>query len=88
MSSLVTDESSSVLVYPNPSNDVFIISSSLSASEMNFELLVYDATGRLIFSSFINENHYEVDAKNWSSGLYFLELRMHHEINFIRLVKN
>jgi len=81
------DETSSFLpiVYPNPSNTVWTIS---SVNE-NVELRLFDELGVMHSSSFKRSNDkVEIDNAFLSKGIYFLEMKHNGNIKTIQLVKN
>ena len=62
------------LVYPNPSNDVFNLSWSLSGDA---EVSIYNYLGKLILSrTNLKENKIRVDLTNKSKGLYFIKINV------------
>ena len=58
-------------VFPNPSNGMFTVNSSIS----NGMIIVRDALGREIHNQQINSNTSFVNLENQSNGIYFMELR-------------
>jgi endoglucanase Acf2 len=62
-------------VFPNPSQDIFILTTSGPVEEYSFEL--YDLTGRKITAELIIQeqsgNQAVVTAGSWASGMYFLQ---------------
>jgi endonuclease I len=82
----------SVGIYPNPSNDVFYISNE-SRSEMEVELKITNSLGQMIEAhSFVklmslNRSHYEVNAKEWDRGIYYITVLEKQKIRTFRFVK-
>ena len=68
-----------ILIYPNPSNGVFNLSTGHSGP---INLFVYDVTGKIIFES--NSENYqfmEINLSNRSKGLYTLKVQI--DLNFV-----
>ncbi|MDX5584739.1 MAG: M4 family metallopeptidase [Aureibaculum sp.] len=68
--------SQSVLIYPNPSKDVFTISWD-SGSDIDIEL--FDLTGKKILSKkniVGRSNKYELDMSEFSKGFYFAKIKI------------
>lgn len=77
---------SSFSVFPNPSNDSFMISSS---HDQLLDLEIFATDGKLIWA----KNQHPVSqpiewASNIPCGIYFLKARGNHSSGYIRLVKN
>jgi hypothetical protein len=69
-------------VYPNPSNGMFTVNSSIS----NGMIIVRDALGREIHIQPINSNTSLVNLENQSNGMYFMELRSGDVSKTVRVV--
>lgn len=74
----------SVGIYPNPTSSVW---------NMNFgkliraEVKVSDLQGKTIYVSEINADTISVDASNWASGIYVVEIKAGNEILNRKLIK-
>ncbi len=81
-------EEGEFLIYPNPSKEIFNIKRSTAIGE-NMNIKVYDVTGKLIRSksNIINEI-FELNMKDASSGLYFLEVSIDNKRLVKKLVLN
>jgi hypothetical protein len=65
-------EDTLLLVYPNPSNGLFTIRTSLK----NFDLRVYDMNGRLVVSESNGQSgNFILDLENKTKGIYLLQLK-------------
>ena len=58
--------------YPNPASNEFTL--EVSSSDVSKELFVYSAQGKLVYSKKINSFKTNVDASNWSEGIYLLKI--------------
>ena len=63
---------SSTQVYPNPANDKISISSY--AVKIN-ELDIYDISGKLVESHYVNANKININTSKLNSGIYFIEIK-------------
>ena len=76
-----------IVVYPNPSSDIFNIKMSTIS---DFEISVTDITGKLLFRD-LNPNgssNYSLDMTNFSSGVYFLQIEANNRSKVIKLMLN
>ena len=62
--------SSSVVVYPNPTDGIFTIE---NAENVTFDLSVIDITGKEVFNSTVNKTS-SFDMSAAEKGIYFLRL--------------
>lgn len=65
-----------ILIFPNPSNNIFNIKLKNSS---NINLNIHDVTGKLVFSQnniTVSQNKYSLDMTNHASGLYFLNINI------------
>ncbi len=59
-------------IYPNPTNDVIQIELPIFDS---YQITVMDMTGRIVYNiRNLNTDTYKLDAKNWSSGMYNINI--------------
>jgi hypothetical protein len=63
-------------IYPNPGGPVLNIQTNGKCYEANYTCLVTDMQGRLVQHSFALKPSaiFQVNAQNWSSGMYFVHL--------------
>ena len=75
--SITFNEINNLVVYPNPSSDIFNISFN-SIREQNLRIRVFNVIGEDIISDnlhqFIGNYIKQIDLTNNSKGLYFLEI--------------
>ena len=75
-----------VAVYPNPSEDYFLIKSNLLQSANTIKVI--SSEGRLVFESFVESTtKLELNAIEWTSGVYFLILETRNENIPLKLIK-
>lgn len=74
-------------IYPNPSNDIFNIK---FGTPTNFNLNVFDITGKTIISKKIDssQNAYELDMSNFSPGIYILNIEKNDLFKTKKLILN
>ncbi len=73
-------------VYPNPTNDQFII--DLSSGDLNANYYsVVDTRGRIIAEGVITNNLTQVSAHLWSKGMYILNLRSENGLTTTKILK-
>ncbi len=82
--SLSTVSSSSFEVFPNPTNDYFIIKSE---GMTNAEAFLYDLQGRLILSERLNTSNQRIEIESLPIGSYFLKVQNGEKINTKIIVK-
>jgi len=68
----VSEIENQIILYPNPASNEFTL--ELQSSEVSKELFVYSAQGKLVYSKKINSFKTNVDASNWSEGIYLLKI--------------
>jgi len=73
------NEFSGIVVYPNPTKDVLNI-----ASELDIEVALYDMTGKLLRNKVTNK---QVDLRNLSNGIYFLQINHNGNIYNKKIIK-
>ncbi|MEM5565004.1 T9SS type A sorting domain-containing protein [Psychroserpens sp. AS72] len=69
--------------YPNPTNDNWNISSSISINTV----VVYDILGKKVMSLTPNQNEIVIDASKLNSGMYFAKIASDNGSKTIRLIK-
>jgi len=65
------------LIYPNPSSGLFTFKGE-------GEVWIYDAGGRLIFSSWVNNSF--IDLRNRPKGIYFVKMRVGEYVNSVKII--
>ncbi|MEO6166486.1 MAG: T9SS type A sorting domain-containing protein, partial [Chitinophagales bacterium] len=86
----VTVAGESILVYPNPSNNLFNI--QVVADEVSFaDYSIFDNVGRLVAKQEVGLspgiNNIEVDLYNNPNGIYFLQLQFQNKVHRVKLLK-
>ena len=81
----VSADEFSVIVYPNPSSDVFNIDVQLSGKGVT-EVQVYDMAGRLIENRQVNSNSFEI-CRNYASGIYNVIVTQDANLKSLRVMK-
>ncbi len=75
----VNNSSIDLNISPNPSNSIIKISSTskLLASSNQFDVFIFDITGKIIYSNIVQDstiNNFTIDISNYDSGVYFLKI--------------
>lgn len=70
------------LVYPNPIQNEFWVPNTIGKSLAE----LYDQTGRLVFHSSSQDNHF-ILSRDIPSGVYFLKLKTEKEVTYIKVFK-
>ncbi len=65
-----------ISIYPNPSNGIFTLNSSIS----NGEIFIYNLMGELVFQSQLNSPAFTIDLSNEASGIYFVHVNTGKEL--------
>ncbi len=64
-----------ISIYPNPSEGKFYIEPGKKNSSSNYELLIKDINGKIIYKNKLNKDKKFIDLKGTAPGTYFLEIR-------------
>lgn len=70
-------------VYPNPVNDVL----NIVGVEGEFDLFIFDLSGKLVFSSFNTLGNQQINCSVFSSGTYMLRIDTAESKQFVKIVK-
>jgi len=68
-------------VYPNPTTGLFVVETTST------NVVVCDATGRIVYSNQVNGSQIQIDLTNQASGLYFVKLVENGNVVIKKLVK-
>lgn len=79
----VTNASSSVAVYPNPTTGELFVSAPIGSS-----LVITDLNGRTILNQMANQSEVRLDLSNLANGVYVLSIANETETFTERIVKN
>jgi hypothetical protein len=72
-------------VYPNPSNTIWNFSSPTALID---SVIIFDATGKTIYSSNSISHHLIVDSSAFSEGIYIAKINVENATKIIKLVRN
>jgi Secretion system C-terminal sorting domain len=76
---LITEVENGFLVYPNPTEDFFTVT-----SDLNFqEIMLMDQTGKVIYSNFTDSKTTLIDLSAVASGMYTLVLKNKEQGNIV-----
>ncbi len=78
------EQDNTIKIHPNPAQNTVYINGDFSIKTVE----LYDAQGRLLQSSMINENATTIDITNKSKGVYFVKVSSDKGIKVEKLVKN
>lgn len=78
------EQDNTIKIHPNPAQNTVYINGDFSIKTVE----LYDAQGRLLQSSMINENATTIDITNKSKGVYFVKVSTEKGIRVEKLVKN
>jgi len=67
---------SSLIIYPNPTNDNSILSYMLPENSISASIIIYDITGRVVHkhSLSISDSQIEIPSSTFNNGIYFCTL--------------
>ncbi len=78
----LTNGTSLISVYPNPSNGIYIIETE-SATTIN----VVDVLGKVVYSQKLQDGKHAINLSNLNNGLYILKAENNGQIKTVRLIK-
>jgi PKD repeat protein len=78
-------ESSDYLIYPNPTSDKLIIECKCDFADA--EVLIFDATGRLVHKKSVVADPTELDLSEWATGTYRVVLKSDKGIFTTQIIK-
>jgi hypothetical protein len=67
---IIDNQITHFIAYPNPFNE----SIEIESGSLIQEILVYDITGKTVFSESFNTSNLTVNTINWKSGVYFIKI--------------
>jgi hypothetical protein len=78
-----------VIVYPNPSKNIFNIDLSKANSQSEaLEVQLYSTYGNLILKRRLINPLEQIDLSNYADGLYYLRLSLGEKVSVEKLIKN
>jgi lysyl endopeptidase len=69
---------STIHVYPNPVNDLLMISVDASKSNMSATVQLFDVQGRVVLTQLVNGTSYSIQTKDIAAGIYWLKYTNSH----------
>jgi hypothetical protein len=80
-------ENNKLIVYPNPGNR-FTVSCSELADDMKFDLIVYDASGKVFKKIILKNSEKQIDASKWKKGMYLITTKIKGKIYSVKAEVN
>ncbi len=81
-----TFKESSVAIYPNPNNGIFIIDFEKPS---NYQVEIYDFSGKIINSFVTSQPSYEYNMNHLNNGIYFLKItNKNNQFQFYKIIKS
>lgn len=80
----IDNKNLTIKAYPNPAQQLFNIE---LPNQQNFNLLVYDVTGRKVFQRTNTSGMVTIDCTGFTSGIYFIQVVNEKNILFCKLIK-
>ena len=77
----LTEEQTSICVYPNPASDHFVIKSVTG----NGHFQIYNMNGTIMFQDYITSDHQSVNISDFTSGLYIICICCETGISYMKL---
>ncbi len=74
----------SISVYPNPVNDYLHITTAIEGKK---SIMIHAAAGNLVMSTTTFDNEIDVDVRQFSAGLYMVEIQTQTSSHVIKIVK-
>ncbi|MBK9284614.1 MAG: T9SS type A sorting domain-containing protein [Sphingobacteriaceae bacterium] len=69
-------------LYPNPTVGSFVL--ELAA---NTNVDIYEITGKVIYTNFLQEGSYKIDLSDFANGIYFVQLKQDNSVKTLKLIK-
>jgi hypothetical protein len=82
----ISNETTGVNFYPNPTNDFFLIETPVINKNVNIE--IWALTGKMIMEKQLESNFSRIYVDNLSSGVYVLKVKTDYKSNSSLLLKN
>lgn len=74
-------------VYPNPSSDQISLSTSAATFSENDQVILYNTTGQVLFTTRLQSQQTNIDLSRYSSGVYFLQVLINGQSQSLQFVK-
>ncbi|MBI9037669.1 MAG: T9SS type A sorting domain-containing protein [Bacteroidales bacterium] len=73
------EEKEIVTIYPNPANEIL----NIESNEKIIDLKIYNGFGQIVFSSSPQNNKFNINTSEFTSGVYFVKIKTNSE-NIVR----
>lgn len=83
---LTNEKNENFIIYPNPTNGVFSIS-SMSITKDNSKLQIINSLGEIILDKNIVSENETFNLNNYNSGIYFIKIYSNHNVITKKLIK-
>ncbi len=77
-----------ISIYPNPATDLVTINLKELKIAQQLDMIVYDVLGKIIYSSKINSNFFNINTKNWQRGIYNISITQNNISTHKKLILN
>ncbi len=77
-----------ISIYPNPATDLVTINLKELKITQQLDMIVYDVFGKIIYSSKINSNFFNINTKNWQRGIYNISITQNNISTHKKLILN
>lgn len=74
-------------VYPNPTNDSFVIRQFGNMSNSDFDYTITDLSGKIVLAGHSNQQHCTINATNLNSGIYIVNMSQDGQVRTSKLIK-
>jgi hypothetical protein len=83
-------QSASINIFPNPNNGVFTINYSVSGSQAQNSIEIFNSLGIKIYEEALNQNQhdYEINLSNLPSGVYIASIHLVNQTFYKKLIIN
>lgn len=76
-----------VRIYPNPTNDMFFVSTAVSEADVTMKATLVSATGAVLSVRHMDESEECFDLTGETTGMYFLEISTDKEKHTWKIIK-
>lgn len=76
-----------VRIYPNPTNDMFFVSTTGNKADGTMKATLVSATGAVLSATLMDESEECFDLTGEASGIYFLEISIDGEKHVWKIIK-
>ncbi len=79
--------SSSLIIYPNPTNSILQLARNNFSFASNIEIKLFSPLGRLLYTTTLDSNKSEIDLSNYPIGIYYLATKINGIISTHKISK-